>query len=243
MGSWLKKSGIRARAGLGLLIAASALAACTSMDSVLGPLGGAFSAKPAEPNPPAAQGEIDCPQTTVRSGAATWQLPGGVSAPNVRYQASLGQIDRECAVLGETLTTKVGVEGRLLVGPKGGAGNVKVPVRIALVQEGPQPRSLWTKFYSVPVDVPAGQTQVPFSLVEDDLTVALPANKDVSKYVIYVGFDPKGESARPQAKGAPKGKAQAKAKAKAAPRPAASPPPAAPGFAPPPNQFEPPPKQ
>jgi hypothetical protein len=236
MGNWLSGPVIRARAGLGLMIVASALTACASLESVLGPLGTPFQQKP-EPTPQ--QSDVDCPQATVRTGASTWQLPAGVSAPNVRYQATLGQIDRECALLGQTVTAKVGVEGRLLVGPKGGPGRVSVPIRVALVQEGPQPKSLWTKFYSVNVEVPAGQSQVTFAQVEDDLTFPLPPDRDLSRYVIYVGFDPKGEPARPPAKGKAKPKAPAKAKAKVPP--AGSSPPPAPGFAPPPNQFEPPP--
>jgi hypothetical protein len=236
MSNWRIGPRVRARAGLGLMIAASALAACTSLDSILGPLGSAFTPSPAPA--PQAQSDVDCPQTTIRTGASTWQLPAGVSAPNVRYQASLGQIDRECALLGQTITAKVGIEGRLLVGPKGGPGSVKVPIRIALVQEGPQPKSLWTKFYSVSVEVPAGQSQVTFAQVEDDLTFPLPADRDLSRYVIYVGFDPKGEPARPPAKG--KAKAPAKAKPKEPPPPASTPSPQ-PGFAPPPGQFESPP--
>lgn len=238
MGNWLVRPVMRTRAGLGLMIAASALTACASLESVLGPLGTPFQQKP-EPAPQQ-QSDVDCPQATIRTGASTWQLPAGVSAPNVRYQASLGQIDRECAILGQTITAKVGVEGRLLVGPKGGPGKATVPIRIALVQEGPQPKSLWTKFYSVTVDVPAGQNQVTFAQVEDDLTFPLPPDRDLSKYVIYVGFDPKGEPARPPAKGKAKLKAQPQAKAKAKGPPPAGPAPQ-PGFAPPPNQFEPPP--
>jgi hypothetical protein len=236
MGNWLVGPVMRARTGLGLMIAASALTACASLESVLGPLGTPFQQKPGAPQQ---QSDVDCPQTTVRTGAATWQLPAGVSPPNVRYQASLGQIDRECALLGQTVTAKVGVEGRLLVGPKGGPGRVNVPIRVALVQEGPQPKSLWTKFYSVPVEVPAGQSQVTFAQVEDDLTFPLPPDRDLSRYVIYVGFDPKGEPARPPAKGKARPKAPPQAKAKAPP-PASTPAPQ-PGFAPPPNQFEPPP--
>jgi hypothetical protein len=245
MGNWLIRPAMRARAGVGLVIVAIALTACASLESLLGPLGTPFQSKP-EPATPQAS-EIECPQATVRTGAATWQIPAGVSAPNVRYQATLGQIERECALLGQTVTAKVGIEARLLVGPKGGPGRVNVPVRIALVQEGPQPKSLWTKFYSVSVEVPASQSQVTFGQVEDDLTFPLPADRDISRYVIYVGFDPKGEPSRPPAKGKAKAPAKAApAKAKAAkgpPPPPASTPGPQPGFAPPPNQFEPPPAQ
>jgi hypothetical protein len=137
-----------------------------------------------------ANSDIDCPGMMVRNGASTWQVPAGTNNTNLRYQGSLGQLARECAVLGDSMTIKVGIEGRVLVGPKGGAGSLAVPLRIALVQEGTQPRSVWTKFYSVPLNIPPGQTQITFTHVEDDLTFAIPPSKDLSGYVIYVGYDP-----------------------------------------------------
>src|SRR5690606_33476296 len=120
------------------------------------------------------------------------QEPAGAPTTELHYQASLSQMARECTVLGPTMTIRVGVEGRLLVGPKGSAATVSVPLRLALVAEGPQPKAIWTKFYSVPITIPAGQSGVPFTQVEDDLTFALPPSKDISNYVIYVGFDPQG---------------------------------------------------
>src|ERR1043165_7378656 len=61
--------------------------------------------------------DIDCPAMMVRSGASTWQVPQGASNTNLGYQGTLGQLARECAVLGDSMTIKVGVEGRVLVGP------------------------------------------------------------------------------------------------------------------------------
>jgi hypothetical protein len=142
-----------------------------------------------------ANSDIDCPAMQVRSGASTWQVPAGSATTNLHYQGSLGQLARECAVLGDSMTIKVGVEGRVLVGPKGTPGNISVPLRIALVQEGSQPRPVWSKFYSIPVNVPPGQTQITFTHVEDDLTFAIPSSRDISGYVIYVGYDPQGAAA------------------------------------------------
>jgi hypothetical protein len=142
-----------------------------------------------------ANSDIDCPAMQVRSGASTWQVPAGSTTTNLHYQGSLGQLARECAVLGDSMTIKVGVEGRVLVGPKGTPGNISVPLRIALVQEGSQPRPVWSKFYSIPVNVPPGQTQITFTHVEDDLTFAIPSSRDISGYVIYVGYDPQGATA------------------------------------------------
>jgi hypothetical protein len=238
-----------------------AVAGCASVESVLGPMGNIFSSNPPPPGQqapgqiyegsadvpygtgPTRTSDVDCPQITVRTGAATWQIPPGTGPTNIRYQASLGQLARECAVLGETMTVRVGVEGRVLVGPKGGPGAASIPIRIAVIHEGPQPRTLWTKFYSVPVNIGQGTTQAAFAQVEDDVTFQLPANKnELAQYVVYVGFDPQGAApaARPKQKAAPK---QAKAKPKAAPK-GAPPPAAAPPtqqFAPPPGTFAPPP--
>jgi hypothetical protein len=239
-----------APAGIALVLGGLALAGCASTDTAMG----------SRPNPDGSisankvtNSNIDCPGMMVRSGASTWQVPGGTTSTNLRYQGSLGQLARECAVLGDAMTIKVGVEGRVLVGPKGGAGSVAVPLRIALVQEGPQPKSVWTKFYSVPINVPPGQTQVTFTHVEDDLTFAIPPSKDLSSYVIYVGYDP--QTAASGAKTVKKKSGPSDMKAASKPKPKTLPPMAGrpqpmtpvstqPTFAPAPpaGQFAPPPQ-
>ena len=235
------RQGIPLWPGFALLLVGLTVAGCASVESYLGPMGNIFSSTPAPPPQPTRTSDLDCPQVTVRTGAATWQIPPGTGPTGIRYQASLGQLARECAILGETMTVKVGVEGRVLVGPKGGPGAVSVPVRIAVIHEGPQPRTLWTKFYSIPVTIGQGTTQAAFAQVEDDVTFQLPVNKsELAAYVVYVGFDPQGATpARPKQKAAKKAKAKPKAAPKGAPPPAAAPPPQQ--FAPPPGTFAPPP--
>jgi hypothetical protein len=223
------------------------LAGCSTIENVVGPIGnmgvgdlfkqGPATADPDNPNAnPNSQvsADDDCPGANIRQGASAWAQNAGQGPTNVRYQASIVQIARECAVLGSTMTIKVGVEGRLVVGPKGTPGTVSVPMRIALVQEGPQPRPIASKFYSVTVNVPPGTTQVPFTQIEDDLTFPLPADKNLEKYVIYVGFDPQGVPP------AAKAKAQPKPKPKPAPKKQATPAPQSqqqnpPAFQPPPS--------
>jgi hypothetical protein len=236
---WLVRRTAVLRAKLLLLLAVIAIAGCGSDEKLkTESIEGSQAAK-------VANTDIDCPQMMVRTGASTWQVPSGSPSTALRYQGSLGQMARECAILGASMTIKVGVEGRVLVGPKGAPGNLTVPVRIALVQEGPQPKSIWTKFYNVPVVIPQGQSGSAFTQVEDDLTFALPSDKNISSYVIYVGFDPQGAAAS-------KGKGKA-ASAAAKPKPKKNPPapaaqtaPAEQGsFAPPASNggFAPPPKQ
>lgn len=235
-----------------------AIGGCSTIENTMGPLTSVFSspapAPAVTPNTPTnISAEENCPGATVRQGAAAWSLSGGPGANNVRYQASIAQIARECAVLGDTMTIKVGVEGRLLVGPRGGPGTVTVPLRIALVQEGPQPRPILSKFYPVTVSVAPGTTQTSFSQVEDDITFPIPADRNLERYVIYVGFDPQSAvpAARQQKKkrAAPKRQAAPKVQQQKAP-PQSAPPPAQnqPTFQPPSNQpprtptFDPPPR-
>lgn len=139
--------------------------------------------------------EYSCPMVDVRSGASTWQVqaPGG----GLKYQASIATLARECAISGTTMTMKVGIEGRLLLGEKGAPGGVSVPVRVAVVQEGPEPKTIASKFFTVPLNVPPGETQLMFSVVEDSLSFPVTNPGDVERYVVYVGFDPKGTADTP----------------------------------------------
>ncbi len=155
--------------GWAAVMLVAALAGCSTIENVVGPIGNMgsiFSSSPNQnpdnPTPnttPSVSADEDCPGATIRQGAGAWAQNAGQGPTNIRYQANIVQIARECALLGDTMTIKVGVEGRVLVGPKGGAGNVTVPLRIALVQEGPQPRPVISKFYAVNVNVPQGATQ------------------------------------------------------------------------------------
>src|SRR5262249_34040816 len=106
----------------------------------------------------------DCPAVDIRQGASTYSLNSIASRdapqPALRYQGSFVQTARSCARSGNMLTVKVGVQGRIILGSAGGPGAVDVPVRFALVQEGMQPKTLWTRFYKVPVIIGEGQPSV-----------------------------------------------------------------------------------
>jgi hypothetical protein len=130
-----------------------------------------------------------------RQGAASWAVNGPAAenaALSLRYQASFIQTARECLVNGGNLIIKVGVQGRMVVGPAGSPGTINVPLRYALVREGLEPKTLWTKLFMVPVSIPAGQLNLPWVHVEEEMTVPRPPDKDLGAYVIYIGFDPGG---------------------------------------------------
>ncbi len=85
----------------------------------------------------------------------------------LKYQGSFVRAARECSVVDGNMVMKIGVEGRVVVGPAGGPGKVDVPLRFAVVQETPSGiRPIATKFLVIPVVVDAtGNT--PFVHVED----------------------------------------------------------------------------
>jgi hypothetical protein len=150
------------------------------------------TAQAQSPSPGSA--EVACPPVDIRRGAATLQTttPGNDQAMAVRYQATFVRTARQCTVNADTLSIKVGVQGRVILGPAGAPGDAMVPLRVALVQEGIEPKSIWSKLYNIPVSVPPGQPNVPFTYVVEDLAIPLPPSSELDRYVIYVGFDPQG---------------------------------------------------
>lgn len=144
---------------------------------------------------------VDCPGIDIRSGAASYSVGaqgGDITPTTLRYQAEISRSARECAVRGGNMTIKVGIQGRVILGPAGGPGQIEVPMRMALVREGPEPRTIWTKLYRIPVTVPPGQASVPFVQIEEDVTFPMPSADDLAAVVIYVGFDPGAESQQPE---------------------------------------------
>ena len=151
--------------------------------------------QPAEPGTvPAATTEVQCPGVEIRQGASTMSFstttPGDPSALGLRYQVTISRTARDCLVRGNMLTIRIGMEGRIILGPAGGPGDLEVPVRYALVQEGPDPKTITTKLHRIPVVIPPGQGNLSFTHVEDDLTVPMPPGAELDTYVVYIGFDP-----------------------------------------------------
>ena len=189
-------------AAIGVLLSASPDANAQSITDKLGNwLFGTYSTPSDGNNTANTAAEVDCPGVTVRQGASTLSItqPGAEAGPmTTRYQVSIAQTARECAPLGGVMTMKVGVEGRVLLGPAGGPGQIDVPLRMAVVQEGPDPKTIVSKFYRLAVAIPPGQTSVPFVHVEQDLTFPTPRAKDFDSYIVYVGFDPQSLSTKPE---------------------------------------------
>jgi hypothetical protein len=138
----------------------------------------------------------DCPNVEIRAGTGTLTVAGKPpesSSNEVRYQLNFTQLARQCMVTGADLVMKVGVQGRIIVGPVGGPGQVDIPLRYAVVREGAPAKTIATKFKRVAADVPSGQTNVGFSDVEESLSFPMPSRAELPAYIVYVGFDEIGD--------------------------------------------------
>jgi len=156
------------------------------------------------------QGDTVCPPVDVRRGASTLTIGSNgekSSAMTLKYQGSFAREARECSVVDGNMVMRIGVEGRLVVGPAGGPGQVNVPLRIAVVQETPGgSRPIATKFVIIPVAITDINANNLFTHIEDAVTFPLPSpTSQLGDYIVYVGFDPVTAEAQAKA-AAPRGK-------------------------------------
>lgn len=195
-----------------LVLLCPLLAGCSSpsFSSLFGSSGSNASANVAvgEALPP----NFECPDVTVRQGAATLSSsanPAEPTAMNLRYQISIGTTARECRLLpGNTVSMKVGMQGRVVLGPEGAPGTFDVPIRFAVVREGIEARPIVTKLDRISVTVPPSDSNVLFSHVAEGLDFPLPRAGEIDAYVVYIGFDPSAlrepDRKKPKPKPAPR---------------------------------------
>ncbi|TAK48493.1 MAG: hypothetical protein EPO23_07650 [Xanthobacteraceae bacterium] len=203
-------------AAAALVLAPGLLAGCSSLggSSVLSDASDRFSqlfgSRSQEAGTPTTQQqaeEPDCPGVDIRAGASTLAVTTAARAGasgDLRYQGTIGRTARECAISGGNVLAKVGIAGRIIVGPGGAPSSVDVPLRIAVVQEGAHPKTIASKFYRTTVAMPAGENSVAFTFVAEDFSYPVPAANVADAYVFYVGFDPEGAKTAPRPKAARK---------------------------------------
>ncbi|WP_376712023.1 hypothetical protein [Bradyrhizobium hereditatis] len=165
-----------------------------------------------EPAPNAAAvpqdtGDLTCPPVTVRAGASTYAVaaPGKQPVGNdLRFQATISKMARECSLNGGVITARIGIQGRVIAGPAGAPSAVQVPIRVAVVQGGVSEKTIATKAYQTTVNMTETGSE-PFTLVAEDLTYPAPPGAVGDSYIFYIGFDP--QALKPERPG-PKKKKQ-----------------------------------
>jgi hypothetical protein len=164
---------------------------------------------------------IDCPLINIRQGASTLTIGstgnrGSVESTNngamaVKYQGTFVRAARECALVNGNVVMKIGVEGRIIVGPAGGPGQVDVPLRVAVVEETPAgTKPVFSKFIRIPVTVASATDNPSFTDIEEGVTFPMP--NDIENYIVYIGFDPLAAQAQDRPKPAVKPKTKPTAK-------------------------------
>jgi hypothetical protein len=159
-----------------------------------------------------AQPDVECPFIDIRQGASTLVLPppppdGSNEAMTLKYQGSFVRAARECSVANGQMVMKVGIQGRVIVGPAGGPGHIDVPLRIAVV-DAPSSgtKVITTKFVQIPVDI-TNDSGAAFSHIEEGLTFPVPTpSSELGNYVVYIGFDQFSAQSAPKPAPAAKGK-------------------------------------
>lgn len=133
--------------------------------------------------------DLVCPYVDIRDGAAAHRVYAGQpSNESVRYQFSMGDIARDCRVAGNQLILKIGVEGRVLLGPAGSPGSFTVPVTIAVRDESSM-AMVANRSYKVAASIGQGSSGTAFSVVSDEIAVPFKSLQGNMDYQVFVGFD------------------------------------------------------
>jgi len=185
--------------GIGaLLLAASALSACSSLPGEEG--GGnplvnivRYGGTSVPPEMPEILEDAPCPQVDVITGGAAIRSYAGAQGDNqaLRSQISIGNLARDCITTADGFyEINLGVEVRAMLGPRGAPGRFDAPLRIVL-------RNNTTTFDSrqvrASVVIPAGQTQGNVVIVEERLRVPATVGRN---YLIEVGLGQSGTGRR-----------------------------------------------
>ena len=146
-----------------------------------------FGAPP--PSAPAVVGlptDINCPLIEVQDGTAAVRV-GGQTNDSVRYQFDIVNTARECHIMGNQFSVKVGVAGHLLIGPAGAPGAYSTQLRIVVRRESDQKPEI-SKVYKIDANTNGG-SQAPFQIVSEPFMLPFTQQEEDQDYTILVGFD------------------------------------------------------
>ena len=100
---------------------------------------------------------------------------------------------------GDQLAIKIGVAGKVLLGPAGSPGGFSVPVRMAVLREHDN-QPIVSKLYRAAVTVAAGETRADFTIVSEPLRVPFVQDHAEDDYTIKVGIDEGASADKPASK-------------------------------------------
>lgn len=133
--------------------------------------------------------QLVCPEVVIADGGAAIRAQSGQDSSSLRHQISILNVARECTPTGNGgYRLKVGVEGRVLLGPAGGPGTYGATLTTSVTRGTTQ---IARRAARVGGTIASGQGGTDFSHVEDGIVV--PAGRGDVEIIVSLG----GGSATP----------------------------------------------
>lgn len=133
-----------------------------------------------------------CPTVDVFEGGSNLRVMGG---SNVRSQTTLGRVARECTKRADgSVTVRVGIEARVLLGPAGSPGRFEVPATVLIKADD---KVLTSRSDRTTAVIAPGEAQGFAQIIIDDVVVP-PAN--AADYEIEVGLGTRNAAKAPRTK-------------------------------------------
>jgi len=124
-----------------------------------------------------------CPEVIIADGGAAVRAQSGQDSGSLRHQISILNVARECTATGNGgFRLKVGVEGRILLGPAGSAGNYGATLTTVVSRGTTQ---IARRSARVGGTVASGQGGTDFSHVEEGIVV--PAGRGDVEVIVGLG--------------------------------------------------------
>ncbi|MET3660659.1 hypothetical protein [Aquamicrobium ahrensii] len=127
-----------------------------------------------------------CPTLTLREGTAyfnTYARGGQDDPAKIVYQASIGEVTRDCKRSNGQLTMNVAAAGRVVPGPQGAAGTITMPIRVVVMRGGDV---LYSQLHQYKVQVSDTSSATQFVFSDPNVTVPEPSSRN---YQVFVGYD------------------------------------------------------
>lgn len=134
-----------------------------------------------------------CPTVDIADGGAALRTMAGGA---VRTQVSIGRVARECARREDgSISVKIGVEARVLLGPAGAPGRVEVPVAFRIKVAD---KVVVSRFERTDATLAPGEAQGFATLVVDDISIPPAMSADYEIEVGLGGGRGKAAAAKPR---------------------------------------------
>lgn len=104
----------------------------------------------------------------------------------IMHRGEITKTARECQIEPGKVTVRYGFSGRVLLGPKGKGGNIKLPVNVAVTDS--KRAKVANDTLKVDVDIAVDKPIGYFSAVKS-ITIAVPEGSRPGEFEIFIGFD------------------------------------------------------